>query len=209
MARARAKNPARKPEADPISKQRSAPAAAPVQYPTQEYRDALFAAALANGTFAPEKQYVCHGCRQWVDGLYFRTLDGLDLCRACAPQTDAPKPLEAIASARVDREQRNGGIRRYRPNIEDLLIVWASEHFREAFEAYAQRDEWEWECKVLAAIVRKRAAADSDWVVRLARSPLWRELLELAPYVVRAGGYPLAAGQTFADWVEEVRACPV
>lgn len=105
----------------------------------------------------------------------------------------APKPLSER-------------LREYRPTLEDVLLLWASRHLRPAFEAYAGADDAT-EQRILARIVRERARDDPGWVVKLANSRLGYELAALGPYIVRAGGYPLN-GEPFADWVENVRACP-
>jgi hypothetical protein len=163
--------------------------------------------ALRNGTHAESKPHYCHKCRDWCDGIYFRTLDGMDLCKKHAP---APESAEAkIERAEYAKATRPDAVKRYQPNIEDVLILWASEHFPDAFRAYSARDDFDWECKVLASIVRRRAASDPGWLVRLAQSYLAPQLKMIAPHVVRAGPYPLDERQSFADWVDSVRACPV
>lgn len=97
--------------------------------------------------------------------------------------------------------------RRYVPNLEDHLLAWARVHLRKAWEAWAARDEDEWENRVLGSIVRARAAADPRWLFRVAEHPtLGPQLADLGPWVVAAAGYPVAgSGMTFEAWVNEVR----
>jgi hypothetical protein len=59
-------------------------------------------------------------------------------------------------------------VKPYVPNLEDYLLAWARVHLRKAAEAWAARDDdEEWENRVLASIVRARAAADVRWLFRV------------------------------------------
>lgn len=51
---------------------------------------AMVEQAKANGTHGPT-QRVCGGCRQWVDGIFHRTLDGTDLCVRCTFERETPR----------------------------------------------------------------------------------------------------------------------
>lgn len=103
-----------------------------------------------------------------------------------------------------------------RGTLADRLALWAAKHAPAAFAALAASDAPEWEARVLANVVRARAAlADGRaWLECVACDDAYGpELRRLAPHVKRAGGYPIdpAGGMTFAEWVDAIRAlngCP-
>lgn len=183
---------------------------------------AILAQAIQDGThstgsagrFLCTVRYPYHAC----DGIHFTETGGgqgvagrKDYCLKCyeemKPKAD-PDALESgDAAAPYIRPEppprrRRGAI----PTLDDILGLWASVHYREAFEAYAREDNWEWEARVLAAIVRRRADLDPAWLFKLVLSRFWEDVILLAPYIKRAAGYPIDPQRmTFAQWVREVR----
>jgi hypothetical protein len=40
--------------------------------------------AIAEGRHSRTCMHVCHGCREWVDAIYYRTDKGAELCARCS-----------------------------------------------------------------------------------------------------------------------------
>jgi hypothetical protein len=180
---------------------------------------AMLAAALKNGTHTNDHagRYVCTGCptgSHWCDGIVFSAVGGgtgvagtKHYCRACY---DTYKPgkndsdLESLGiSTRYIRGE--GAARRARLAFDEWLVLWAARHFPAAALAYYDRGDWDWRARVLASIVRDRAKRDSNWLVKLATSRFAGEFWDVAPYVRRAGGYPIDPGMSLRDWICEIR----
>lgn len=131
------------------------------------------------------------------------------------PLTDAEwaARIERVMSGKASRAKYIPPDERpapYRFNLEDYLLWWAKDNYPRAYAGFfARPGDREWESKALAAIVVRRAAGDSGWLVRLAAGRFGPQLAALGRYITTAGGYPLPGTfRTFADWVKAVREAP-
>lgn len=53
-------------------------------------------AGRAAGTYADRVETVCHVCRQWCDGHYYRSLTGVEHCKACYLKAYPPKAANPL-----------------------------------------------------------------------------------------------------------------
>ena len=180
---------------------------------------AILAQAIKDGTHSTDltNRFICNVRvpSHYCDGIYFTESGGgqgvagrKNYCLKCYEELKPGADLDDVSApaAYIREEPATRRPRGAIPTLDDLLCLWASVHYREAFEAYAREDSWEWESRVLAAIVRRRASLDPAWLFRLILSRFWEDLIALAPYIKQAAGYPIDPQRmTFAQWVREVR----
>lgn len=72
--------------------------------PTWQEVQAMVDAARAAGTYNDHFQTVCHVCRRWCDGHYFRSLGGVESCKACWQKTQ-PAKTDAAAQASAELQR--------------------------------------------------------------------------------------------------------
>jgi hypothetical protein len=142
----------------------------------------VFSAVGGGGGVAGTKHY-CQACfdKHRPDGVE-ADLDALGITTRFVRAKERPKPP--------------------RMTLAEYLVLWAARNFPEAALAYYDRGDWEWRARVMAAIIRRRASADSNWVVRLATSRFWGEFYDVSATVVQAGGYPIDPQRmTLGQWI--------
>ena len=163
--------------------------------------------AIAEGRHSDRQEHLCQRCRNWCDGIWYgnKTYGIPDMCKRCYEDSGAAQMVLPIDPSITREYIKPVEVRPYQPTLAEHLLLWASEHYRDAFEAYSQRNDPIWERRVLAAIVRSRAAKERGWITWVPLTRWADELASLGEYVKRAGGYPMVAGMTFAEWVNVIR----
>jgi hypothetical protein len=180
---------------------------------------AMLAAAIKNGTHSTDhtNRYMCTGCplgSHWCDGIVFSATGGgtgvagtKHYCRACYDTYKPGKNDTDLDALGITTQDIRGGDAAARPRLafDEGLILWAARHYPAAALAYYDRGDWDWRARVLASIIRERAKRDANWLARLAASRFAGEFWDVAPYVGRAGGYPLDPRMSLRDWICEIR----
>lgn len=163
-----------------------------------EQLEAIIARERAAGGHTDEPRLLCLKCRNWCDGIWYGKEGIPEMCGTCwrefAKANDIRPQRVRYATAK--------SFRPYVPTMADVLLMWANGHAPDAGLAYFERPgDAVWEARVLANIVRRRAAVEPRWLLYFATGPHAAALARLGPYVGRAGGYPLTRDVDFATWV--------
>jgi hypothetical protein len=103
-----------------------------------------FSAVGGGGGVAGTKHY-CQACfdKHRPDGVE-ADLDALGITAHFVRAKERPKPP--------------------RLTLAEYLVLWAARLFPDAALAYYDRGDWQWRARVMAAIIRRRASADSNWL---------------------------------------------
>lgn len=168
-----------------------------------------------SGPEGRKNRFVCTFGDHLCDGIVFSAVGGgggvagtKHYCQACFDKF-RPDGIETDLDAIGISTQYIRGREKPKPPplaFDEYLILWACRHYGEASLAYHDRGDWEWRARVMAAIIRRRAATDSNWVVRLATSRYWGEFWDVSRFVVQAGGYPIEPQRmTLAQWIINIR----